>query len=218
DLHRVAEFGRQLRQERVQAIHKLDHIVKAAPSEGAELEDQQRRLPPVRQERAHEHLLENVRVQESLILAARLRAVPRVRGEHLAGNLFRHFEGEAEVVRSLAEQLAPEFRGGELIEGEIAADRGEDLAVFAQALGLEELLGEAPARQVAFAPVDLPQPALVLPGTAADPDVPRRQLAQPVRQVVARERFRFFEEWTYHARTARNQYGSAPASVNPEGP
>src|ERR1019366_10505859 len=98
------------------------------------------RLRLVRQERAREHRLENARVQKRGVLPARLRTVPRVRGEHFAGNLFRHFEGEAEVVGSLAEQLAPEFGGGELVEGEIAADGGEYLAVFEQALGLEELV------------------------------------------------------------------------------
>src|ERR1035437_5532664 len=103
--------------------------------------------PLVRHERAQEHLLKNARVQESFILPACLRAVPRVRREHLTGNLFRHFEGEAEVLRRLPEKPAPEFLRGELVEGEIAADRREDLAVFPQALGLEELPGEAAARQ-----------------------------------------------------------------------
>src|ERR1035437_3874312 len=157
----------------------------------------------VRHERAQEHLLKNARVQERFILPARLRAVPRVRREHLAGNLLRHFEGEAEVLRRLPEKPAPEFLRGELVEGKIAADRREDLAVFPQALGLEELPGEAAARQVAFAAVDLPQPALVLPGTAANVDVLRGQLAQLVRQAVARERQRIFEPPAYHACAAR---------------
>src|ERR1019366_9775960 len=121
-----------------------------------------------------------------------------MRGKHLAGNLFRHFEGETEVLRSLPEQLAPKFLRRELVESEIAADRRENLAVFPQALGLEELLGEAPARQVAFAAVDLPQPALVLPGTAADVDVPRGKLTQPVRQAARRKRIRFLKERPYH--------------------
>jgi hypothetical protein len=203
DLHCAAEFLGQLGQERIQAINKLADIVEAARTEGAELEDQQRRLPTVRQQGADEHLLENARVQKRGVLAARLRPVPRVRGEHFAGNLFRHFEGESEVLRGVAEQLAPEFRSGELVEGEIAADGGEYLAVFAQALGLEEPLGEASAREVAFAAIDLPEPAFVLPGTAADQDVLRRQLTEPVRQKVAREGIRFFEERTYHDCAAR---------------
>ena len=82
-----------------------------------------------------------------------------------------HFEGEPKVFRRLTEQLAPEFFGGELVEREVAADGGENLGVFAQALRLEELLREAPARQVAIAAVDLPEPAFVLPGTAADVDM-----------------------------------------------
>src|ERR1022692_4067373 len=126
-----------------------------------------------------------------------------MRRKHFAGNLFRHFEGKAEVLRNQGKQLAPEFLRGELVEREIAADRRENLAVFPQALGLEELLGEAPARQVAFAAVDLPQPALVLPGTAADVDVLRGQLAQPLRQTLARERVRIFEQPAYHACAAR---------------
>ena len=157
----------------------------------------------MRQQRAHEHLLENVRVQERFVLAPRLRAVARVNRKHFARDLFRHFEGEAEVLRSLSEELVPEFRGGELVKSEIAADRRENLAVLAQALGFESLFGETSARQVAVPAVDLSQPALVLPGTAADVDILRGQLSQTLRQVVARERVRFLEKRTYHDCAAR---------------
>ncbi len=144
-----------------------------------------------------------MRVQERFILAPRLRTVTRVRGEYLARHLFRHFEGEAEMLRSLSEKLTPELRGGELVKGEIAAHRRENLAVLSQTLGLENFLGEASARQVAIPAVDLPQPALVLPGTAADVDVLRRELTQSLGEVLARERVRFFEKRTYHDCAAR---------------
>ena len=54
------------------------------------------------QQRAQEHLLQHVRVQERFVLRARLRPVARVRGEDLAGDLLRHFEGEAEIPRAPA--------------------------------------------------------------------------------------------------------------------
>jgi len=44
--------------------------------------------------------------------------------KYLAGDLFRHFESEAEALRRLPEQLAPEIFRGELVEREISAHRG----------------------------------------------------------------------------------------------
>src|ERR1017187_859189 len=90
-----------------------------------------------------------------------------MRGEYLARDLFGRFEGETEARWRAVEQLAPEIVRGELVEGEIAAHGGERLGVLAQALGLERRLGEAAARKVPLARVYLPNPALVLPGTAA---------------------------------------------------
>ena len=98
----------------------------------------------VRQQRPQEHFLQRPGVEERLVRLARLRPVARVRRKHLAGDLFRHFESEAEARRRLAEQFAPEIFRGELVEGEIAAHRGERLGVFPQALGLEEPLEKRP--------------------------------------------------------------------------
>ena len=98
-------------------------------------------------------------------------AVARVRRKHFAGDLFRHFEGEPEAGGRLQEQPAPEIVGGELVEGEVAAHRGKGLGVLAQALGLEQLSRKSAARQIVAAAVDLPKPAFVLPGAAADVDM-----------------------------------------------
>ncbi len=107
--------------------------------------------------------------------------------------------------------------GGELVEREIAADRGKRLGVFFQAIGLECLAREFAAREIPFAAVDLAKPALVLPGTAADVDVLRRKTAQTGGQRVAVEVTGLVEERTYHAAAARKKNGSAPASINPAG-
>ena len=144
-----------------------------------------------------------MRVEEGFILAAGLRAVARVDRVDLAGDLLRDFEGEAEIRGHVREEAAPELLRGELVEGEIAADGGEDLGVLAEAFLLEQFLREAAAREIAVAVVDLVQPAFVFPGAAADEDIALGERAEAVREVVARKVVRFFEERAYHACIAR---------------
>jgi hypothetical protein len=80
-----------------------------------------------------------------------------------------------------------------VIKREIAAHSGEDLGVLPEAFLLEEFLGETAPRKVAITAIDLVEPALVLPGTAADEDIARRQFPQTRGEVLARERVRVFE-------------------------
>jgi hypothetical protein len=126
-----------------------------------------------------------------------------MRREHFAGDLFRYFEGEAEVLRRLPEEPAPEFGGRELVKGKIAAHRGKDFGVFAKAFGFEQLLRKTAARKIALAAVDLSEPAFVLPRTAADINVAGREFPQLQGQPVAIECAGFVEKRTYHACEAR---------------
>ena len=120
--------------------------------------------------------------------------------KHFAGNLFRHFEGELEMGGRLAEQLPPEFRSGELVECEVAAHGGEGFGVLVQALALKEPGREVPARQITLARVNLPQPALILPGAAADQNVLRGKRTQAPSETGAVEAGRVLEQRPYHAR------------------
>src|SRR5450432_344209 len=178
DLHGVAELRRQAGEERVEAIQKLRQAGETAASESAEFEDHQRGLLPVGKQRADEHVLEHPAIQEGFVVAAAGGAVSRVDREYLARDLLGHLEGEAEMLGRQLEQAAPELLGGKLVEGEIAAHRGKSLRVFAEALGLEKLLREFAAGEVAFPAIDLAEPSFVFPGTAADEDVVRREPAQ----------------------------------------
>jgi hypothetical protein len=126
-----------------------------------------------------------------------------VDGVDLAGDLLRDFEGEPEVRRYVREEAAPEFLRGELVEGEIAADRGEDFGVLAEAFLLEQFLREAAAGEVSVAMIDLVQPAFVFPGAAPDEDIALGERAKAMRKVVARKIVRFVEERAYHACIAR---------------
>ena len=125
DLDGITELRGQLREEGIEAVEEFPRTGEGAPAEGAEFEDEERGLFLVREEGADEHLPEHVRVEEGFILAAGLRAVARVDGVDLAGDLLRDFEGEAEVRGHVREEAAPEFLRGELVEGEIAADGGK---------------------------------------------------------------------------------------------
>src|SRR5262249_1668909 len=158
-----AEHRRQLRQKGIEPLDERSHVLETFSPERAELENQQSGLLPVRQKRADEHLFEDVRVEEALILASGDRSGSRLRRKHFAGCLLRHLERELEPLGHVREELRPEVHRRELIEGEIAADRRESLRVLAQALLLEDALGELPAREISFARVDLSEPPFVLP-------------------------------------------------------
>jgi hypothetical protein len=192
-----------MREKRVEAVQKRRRIREAATAEGAELEDQERGLIAVGQERAQEHLLKGVGVQKALVVAAGLRAIAGVNGKDLARDLLGNFEGEAEALRRPREELLPEVLGGELIEREVSAHRGEDLRVLTQALGLELFFGEAAAGEIALPAINLSEPPLILPGAAADIDIVGGQVTEAIRQVVAGKRIGIFEERTYHACAAR---------------
>ena len=81
------------------------------------------------------------------------------------------FEGEFEIGWGEGEEFSPVIVGGELVEGEIAADDGESLGVFAEAFVIEAFLGEPAARGVALARIDLIEPAFIFPGTGSDENV-----------------------------------------------
>src|SRR5439155_1814798 len=78
NLYRVSELRPQRRQKRIEALNELPHALKAAPRERAELEDEQRRLAPMREQRTHEHLLKHLRIQDRFILASGLGSVARM--------------------------------------------------------------------------------------------------------------------------------------------
>ena len=137
--------------------------------------------------------------RKALVLLAGLGSVARVRRKHLAGDLFGHFEGEAEGRGHAGEQAPPEFRAGELVESEIAAHRGKCFGVFPQALGFEQPPREAAARQIPFARIDLAQPALILPRASADIDILCGQLTQLLGQPIAVKTSGFVEQRVYHA-------------------
>ena len=90
-----------------------------------------------------------------------------------------------------------------MIEREIAADDGKGFRVLAEAFGFEPFPREPPARQIAIARVDLAKPAFILPGTAADENVLRRQRLQTRGKPSPVEAARLVEERTYHAWQAR---------------
>src|SRR5580700_10957697 len=123
--------------------------------------------------------------------------------KHLAGDLLRHFESEAEQPWHLREKFAPEFFAGKLVEGEIAADGREGFGVFAEALGFEELAREAAAREIAPARIDLPEPSFIFPRAAANANILISKSAQLAGQRGAVEIAGFVEERTYHACMAR---------------
>ena len=116
-----------------------------------------------------------------------------MRREHLAGDLFRHFEGEPEAFGHQLEQPGPEFRRRKLIEGEIPADSAKGLRVLSQAGGLEEPPRKPAARKIVAARVDLSDPSFILPGAAADVDALGREIPQPFRERIAIEGRRVVE-------------------------
>src|SRR5579871_488279 len=203
DLDRVTKLRRQGGEERVETIEKFRQLGKAAPAKRSEFEDQQRRLGAIRKQRAEKHLLQHVVIEEGFIRFAALRPVARMRRKYLAGDLFGNFEGETKGLRRLLEESAPEILGGELVKREIAAHGWERFGVLAQALGLETLTGKLAARQIALARINLAEPALVLPGTAADINVLGSERAEPRREGVPVEGAGLLEQRTYHARAAR---------------
>ena len=121
------------------------------------------------------------------IFETRLRAVAWVDRPRRDRDLLRDFESPAESFRGLAEELRPEGVGGELIEGEVAAHSREYGGVLAEAGVFEQLFGEAPAHLIARARINLAQPTLVFPGTAADEDAAGGKIAQAAAQMVAIE-------------------------------
>src|SRR5258706_7679799 len=104
--------------------------------------------------------------------------VASVAGKLFARDEVQHFECEPEARGRLQKEAAPKFFSRKLIKREIAADGRKCLRILLQASVVEQLLREAPARQIIRAAVNLAQPAFVLPGAAADVDVPQRQLFQ----------------------------------------
>src|SRR5512133_2139219 len=108
-----------------------------------------------------------------------------MRWKRFAGNLFRHLERELKIRRRQAKEPGPIFRRRKLVEGEVAADDREGQGIFLQAGGFEELPRKAAARQIVAAAVDLPEPALILPGTAAQVNALGRERPQPVGEGLA---------------------------------
>ena len=130
----------------------------------------------MRQQRADEHLLKDVRRPGR----PRSRGRPARRSAGAMGNTLQvicsgTLKAKRKCSGACANSLLQNSCGGELVEGEIAADGGEDFAYSRRHSASKSFLGEASARQVALAAVDLSEPAFVLPGTAADVDILRGQ-------------------------------------------
>src|SRR5208282_2119275 len=148
-------------QEGIEPRQEVGQTGKGGFGERAELEDQGRDPVAVAFQRPGELFVEQTVVQEALVRGARTRAVPGVAGPPRHGDFFWNLETELEGWRRLVEELLPVRGGGELVEAEVAANHGEGFGILPQAFGLELLLREPPALDVAVLAVDLPQPALV---------------------------------------------------------
>ena len=133
-------------------------------------------------------------VEERGVKETAVCAVARVRREHFRRNLFGDLEGELERLGGRGEQAPPIDIGGELVEGEIAADHRKGLGVLAETLVLKESLGKGPAPEVQLAGVDLAQPAFILPGAGPDEDVLLGQTDQGSSQPLPVERLALIEK------------------------
>src|ERR1700674_147999 len=193
DLHRVPEFRRQVRQERVEPIQKLTQVREAPPAKSSELENQQRRLLAVRRQRPQKHLAQRAAIEEAFVVFTGLLSVARMRWKYLARYLLRHLERKPKAFRRLVKQLPPELLAGKLVKSEIAAHRGKRFGVLVETLGVEPSARTTAARKRAVARIDLPQPAFVFPGATADIDRFGGQRSQARGQAGAVECARLFE-------------------------
>lgn len=168
DFDGVAPAGGELAKEVVEVGGEGFDGVVVAFGEGAELEDHDGDLGAVEFEGLKEERGEEVGVEVGVVVAAGAGAVAGVFGPFADGDLFGDFEGEGEGWGGGGEEALPVGGRGELVKGEIAADDGESLGIFAEAFGVEFLLGEAAAGFVALGGVDLAEPAFVFPAAGAE--------------------------------------------------
>src|SRR3974390_556734 len=88
DLHGIAELRRQGREERIELVEKRGGVREGTARESAELEYQESRFIAVVDERPQKHVSQHGHVEETRVFLAGFRAIPKVRGECLAGDQF----------------------------------------------------------------------------------------------------------------------------------